>query len=92
MLVTYAYVADPTREQGALAAPVVAQAQDLLFVVGDQLVVVTMAADAANWDEEEDDFQVVFNSLNVEEGDPDAQVEQIEQQLEQPEATEEGEQ
>ncbi|HXF62710.1 MAG TPA: hypothetical protein VNK95_13895 [Caldilineaceae bacterium] len=88
MLVTYAYVADPTRDQGALAPPVVVQAQDLLFVVNDQLIVVTVAADAVDWDEEADDFFVIYDSLNVEEVAGDLQVEQ---QLEQSVEPEEGE-
>lgn len=67
LLVTYAYVADPTRDQGAVAPPVVVQAQDLFFAAGDQMVIVTVAADAADWDEEESYFRVIFDSLNVEE-------------------------
>ncbi len=69
MLVTYAYVADPTRPAGATAPPVVVQAQDLIFVNPDtnQVVVVTTAADAADWDTEERYFRTVHNSLNVRE-------------------------
>lgn len=69
ILVTYAYVADPTRPAGALAAPVVAQAQDLVFVEPgpSQVVVVTTAADATDWDNEERYFRIVHNSLNVKE-------------------------
>jgi hypothetical protein len=67
LLVTYAYVADPTREQGALAPPVVVQAQDLIFPSGEnQALVVTIAADAATWDAEQAAVDLIFDSLNVE--------------------------
>jgi hypothetical protein len=74
MLVTYAYIADPTRPAGALAAPVVVQAQDLVFVDPDssQLIVVTTAADATDWDAEEHYFRIVHNSLDVRESAPAA--------------------
>lgn len=65
LLVTYAYVADPTRDQGAIAPPVVVQAQDLIFGVGDTAVIVTVAADAAHWDAQEAFFQMIYRSLNV---------------------------
>jgi hypothetical protein len=66
LLVTYAYVADPTREQGASAPPVVVQAQDLIFPSSDnQVVIVTVAADAAAWEEQQADFDLIFDSLNV---------------------------
>ncbi len=67
VLVTYAYVADPTREQGSAAAPVVVQAQDLIFAANGNAVIVTMAADAAHWDKEETYFDLVKNSLRVKE-------------------------
>lgn len=69
ILVTYAYVADPTRPAGATAPPVVVQAQDLIFVAPEtsQVVVVTTAADAADWDAEARYFRTVHNSLNVRE-------------------------
>ena len=67
VLVTYAYVADPTREQGAVAPPVVVQAQDLIFAANGNAVIVTMAADAAHWDKEETYFNLVKNSLRVKE-------------------------
>lgn len=72
MVVTYAYIADPTRPSGALAAPVVVQAQDLIFVDPDssQVVIVTTTADAVDWDEEEHYFRTVYNSLKVRESSP----------------------
>jgi hypothetical protein len=66
LLVTYAYVADPTREQGASAPPVVVQGQDLIFPSGENTaVVVTVAADAARWDEEQAAIDLIYNSLDV---------------------------
>lgn len=65
ILVTYAYVADPTRDQGAIAPPVVVEAQDLLFTAGNSVVIVTVAADAALWDEESVYAGLIHRSLNV---------------------------
>lgn len=65
ILVTYAYVADPTREQGGIAPPVVVQAQDLIFVNGNNAVIITFAADAANWDREQASLDIIQNSLNI---------------------------
>jgi len=67
VLVTYAYIADPTREQGAVAPPVVVQAQDLIFAAGNRAVIVTVAADAADWDTEEQYARLIYDSLNVRE-------------------------
>ncbi|MCC9076271.1 hypothetical protein FKZ61_009125 [Litorilinea aerophila] len=69
VLVTYAYVADPTRAAGAVAPPVVVQAQDLLFVLDGHLVVVTVAADAVEWEAEAPHFRLVFDSLNLKGGE-----------------------
>lgn len=66
ILVTYAYVADPTREQGAIAPPVVVQAQDLIFPSGEnQALIVTVATDAATWDKEAPAIQIIMDSLGV---------------------------
>lgn len=66
ILVTYAYVADPTREQGAIAPPVVVQAQDLIFPSGaNQALIVTVAADAAAWDEEAETIEMIWDSLGM---------------------------
>jgi hypothetical protein len=61
----FGYVADPTRESGAIGLPVVVEGQDLLFLHGDKLVVITVAADAHDWENEQRHFQIVFDSLNV---------------------------
>lgn len=72
LLLTYAYIADPTRESGSLGLPVVVQGQDLLFVandgIGDRLVAVTVAADATEWDAHKSDFQAIFAGLGLQEG------------------------
>jgi hypothetical protein len=68
--VTYAYVADPSREAGALAPPVVVQGQDLVFIYRDHLITVSVAADSATWDEEAPAFNRVFASLHLREAQP----------------------
>lgn len=65
LLVTYAYIADPSRESGANSLPVVVEAQDLLFVQANKLIVVTTAADANEWADEAQHFQIVYNSLSM---------------------------
>jgi len=73
LLVTYAYIADPTRESGSLGLPVVAKGQALLFVandgIGDRLVVATVAADAAEWASHADAFAGIFASLGIQGGE-----------------------
>ncbi|MBX3054476.1 MAG: hypothetical protein KF753_23590 [Caldilineaceae bacterium] len=72
LLLTYAYIADPTRESGSLGLPVVVKGQDLLFVandgIGDRLVAVTVAADATEWDSHVHAFTSIFASLGIQEG------------------------
>jgi hypothetical protein len=67
LLLTYAYVADPTRESGMTGLPVVVQAQDLLAVVEDggngRLIALTVAADATRWEADAPGFQRIFESL-----------------------------
>jgi hypothetical protein len=67
MLITYAYVADPTREHGMTGLPVVVKAQDLAFIANDgaadRLVVVTVAADATEWNAHVGDFEGIQNNL-----------------------------
>jgi hypothetical protein len=66
ILVTYAYIADPTREQGSIAPPVVVQAQDLIFPSGEnQALIVTIATDAATWDEESTSVNIIQESLGM---------------------------
>jgi hypothetical protein len=67
VLTTYAYIADPSLDSGANDLPVVIEAQDLLFVYSDQLVVVSMAADANEWEAEQKSFALVRDSLNLQE-------------------------
>jgi len=66
ILVTYSYIADPTREQGAVAPPVVVKAQDLIFPSGDnQALIVTVATDATTWDEEQNSIRLIQDSLGM---------------------------
>ena len=81
LLITYAYIADPTRESGSLGLPVVVKGQDLLFVANDgigdpstgsgqrRLVALTVAADAAEWSAHADAFSAVFASLGYQGGE-----------------------
>lgn len=73
LILTYAYIADPTRESGNLGLPVVVKGQDLLFIandgIGDRLVVATVAADAVEWERYAGDFATIFASLGVQEGE-----------------------
>lgn len=70
LLLTFAYVADPTRDRGALGLPVVVKGQELLFVQaadGEQrLVVVSMAADATEWPEQREAFTGILAALGAE--------------------------
>ena len=65
LLITYAWLADPSQETGQSGLPVVVQAQDLLFVQGGKLVVVTAAADANEWKNKQTGFDLVYNSLRM---------------------------
>jgi hypothetical protein len=65
LVTTYAYVADPTRDSGGSGLPVVVQGQDILFLQGTKLVVVTLTADATVWRQETGHFQLVTDSLNL---------------------------
>lgn len=64
-LVTYAYIADPTRESGAPGLPVVAEAQDLLFGSGNLWLVITTTADAIDWQSESLPFTALHEHLQV---------------------------
>ncbi len=70
VLITYAYLADPTRESGTLGMPVVVRGQDLLFTVAEGnrtlLVVVSTAADASEWEREVGAFHAIHERLGVE--------------------------
>ena len=69
VLVTYAFIADPTRDSGASGLPVVVEAQDLLFRAGNQWLVLSVLADANHFDAEMKNFQLVFDSLEMERSD-----------------------
>jgi hypothetical protein len=71
LLITYAYIADPTRESGMTGLPVVVKGQDLLFKVGEgttqQLVVLTTVADATLWNSEAALFRAIHQRMGVRE-------------------------
>ena len=66
LVTTYAYIADPTLDAGAIGLPVVVQAQDIVFTKDGQVAVITVAADSSEWDQEQRDFQIIYNSLKLE--------------------------
>ncbi len=74
VLITYAYVADPALDLGLPGLPVVVQAHDLLWVGGTleqrQMVVVTVAADAERWDDEEPVLQRILTSIGMQQVEP----------------------
>lgn len=65
LVTSYAYIADPTLDMGATGLPVVVEAQDIMFLQDGQLVVVTLAADANDWEDEQGEFAIVTNSLRL---------------------------
>ncbi len=65
LVTSYAYIADPTLDMGATGLPVVVEAQDILFLQDGQLVIVTIAADANDWEDEQGEFAIVTNSLRL---------------------------
>lgn len=65
LVTTYGFVADPTRDAGVTGLPVVVEAQDILFVKGGMLYVVSLRADAVDWEANARDFAVITNSLRL---------------------------
>ncbi len=62
---TYAYIVDPTRDSGVTDLPVVVEAQEIMFIDDGQFIVVTVAADASQWAEQQRDFQLIFDSMRL---------------------------
>mgnify|MGYP000946356325 FL=1 len=65
LVTSYAYIADPTLDMGATGLPVVVEAQDIMFLQDGQFVVVTLTADANDWEDEQGEFAIVTNSLRL---------------------------
>jgi hypothetical protein len=74
LVTNYAFIADPTRDLGAIGLPVVVEAQDIMFLHDGQFMVVTLEADAAEWDSEEPGFDIIRNSLRLQPIDEDADI------------------
>ena len=64
-LVTYAFIADPSRESGAPGLPVVVEGQDLIFGSGNKWLAVTTRSDASQWDSESAPFAALHEHLRV---------------------------
>lgn len=67
IVATYGFIADPTRDAGAIGLPVVVEAQDIIFVHNEMVYVVSMSADAVDWATNARDFAVVTDSLRLRE-------------------------
>lgn len=65
LVVTYSFLADPAHESGIVDLPVVVEAQDIVYVDDGQLVVVTISADANEWEKERHDLAVIRNGLRL---------------------------
>jgi hypothetical protein len=72
LVTTYAFIADPTLDMGAMGLPVVVEAQDIMFLQDGQFVIVTLAADANDWEDEQNEFSVITNSLRLQAVDENA--------------------
>lgn len=72
IIFTYAYVDDPSLQLGTLDIPVVVEAQDIVWIGGTdtipQLVVLTIAADATAWEQEEPTFQRILAHVGIQQG------------------------
>ena len=69
LVTSYAYIADPTLDMGAMGLPVVVEAQDIMFLQDGQFVIVTLAADANDWEDEQGEFAIVTNGLRLQPAD-----------------------
>ncbi len=65
VVLDYAYVAPPAEAQSAASLPVVVEAQDVLFLNGETLVVVTLAADATTFESLSDTWQMILSAINA---------------------------
>jgi hypothetical protein len=65
IVTTYGFIADPTRDAGVTSLPVVVEAQDVMFLHGEHFYVVSLRADAVDWDANARDFAIVTDSLRL---------------------------
>lgn len=65
IVTTYGFIADPTRDAGATSLPVVVEAQDVMFLYEGHFYVVSLRADAADWDANARNFAIVTDSLRL---------------------------
>lgn len=66
--VDYAYVADPQAALGRPGAPVVVRGSDVLFLVGDQLIVISGQADATQWAGFQPRFSKIVDTVALAQG------------------------
>ena len=62
--IDYAYVTDPIASPYRKGLPVVVEAVDYLFPVGDQTIVITTAADGAQFEQESQRFATILSSVD----------------------------
>ena len=65
IVTTYGFIDDPTRNAGATSLPVVVEAQDVVFVHEGQVYVVSLRADASDWDANARSFAIITDSLRL---------------------------
>ena len=62
--INYAYVSNPIASPYRKALPVVVEAVDYLFPVGDQTIVITTAADGTQFEQESQRFATILSSVD----------------------------
>jgi len=62
--IDYAYVSNPIASPYRKALPVVVEAVDYLFLVGDQTIVITTAADGTQFEQESQRFATILSSVD----------------------------
>ena len=62
--INYAYVSNPIASPYRKALPVVVEAWDYLFPVGDQTIVITTAADGTQFEQESQRFATILSSVD----------------------------
>jgi len=65
IVTTYGFIADPTRDAGATSLPVVVEAQDVTFAHDGLLYIVSLRADAVDWEANAHSFAIITDSLRL---------------------------
>jgi hypothetical protein len=62
--IDYTYVSEPIASPYRRALPVVVEAVDYIILYGDSAYIVTLAADAQQFEAEQGQFETILSSLN----------------------------